>query len=166
MEKKLERNEQNRKIAGVASGLADYLDLDITLVRVLFVFAFLFGFSGLLIYIVMWIAVPKRSVWHGSSPFEADYIIKEESILSAKNNEKSGRLIPGLILILIGLYFLLAEFDFLPNWFSIIKLWPVILIIAGITILIRSGTKQSRTNYNAPIAPETKEPKTDDQPLA
>ncbi|HEY0054338.1 MAG TPA: PspC domain-containing protein [Pedobacter sp.] len=166
MEKKLERNEENRRIAGVASGLADYLDLDITLVRVLFVFAFLFGFCGLLIYIVMWIAVPKRSVWHGSSPFKADYMIKEEPLPSAKSNEKSGRVIPGLILILIGLYFLLAEFDILPNWFSIFKLWPIILIIAGITILFRSGANKSHINYNVPFAPQAPDTKTGDQPLA
>ena len=173
MEKNLERNEQNKKIAGVASGLAEYLELDVTLVRALFVLAFLFGFSGLLIYIVMWIAVPKRSVWQRSSLFEADYIIKDDPLLVTKKNDKSGRLIPGLILICIGLYFLLAEFHILPHWFSIFKLWPVILIIAGITILTRSGVKRSKNVYNAPITPDTMGPSSfssgaqpNDQPLA
>ncbi|HEX8378104.1 MAG TPA: PspC domain-containing protein [Pedobacter sp.] len=165
MEKKLERNEQNKMIAGVASGLADYLELDMTLVRVLFILAFIFGLSGLLIYIVMWVAVPKQSVFQASA-FETDYILREEPLLAAKKKDNSGRLIPGLILICIGLYFLLAEFHILPHWFSIFKLWPVILIIAGITILIRSRAKQSPINYNAPIPPLTKDNNLDNQPLA
>ncbi len=62
MEKKLERNQHNKTIAGVASGLAEYLEMDVALVRLLFVLAFIFGLSGLLIYIVMWIALPKRFI--------------------------------------------------------------------------------------------------------
>jgi phage shock protein PspC (stress-responsive transcriptional regulator) len=144
MEKKLERIQHNKMVAGVASGLAEYLELDVTLVRVLFVLAFIFGLSGLLIYIVMWIAVPKRSVFQDFSAYEANYIIKEDSFTTKKQKDNSGRIIPGLVLIGIGIYFLLAEFKILPHWFSILKLWPVILIIGGITILVRSGIRRSK----------------------
>ena len=49
----------DRKIAGVAAGIADYLDIDVTLVRVLWLLAALIGGTGFLAYIVLWIALPE-----------------------------------------------------------------------------------------------------------
>ncbi len=58
--KKLYRSTKERMIAGVCGGLADYLKLDPTLVRLLFVLTFLFGSLGFWIYVVMWIIVPEE----------------------------------------------------------------------------------------------------------
>jgi phage shock protein C len=60
MDKKLYRDEYHKKIAGVCSGLAEYFNVDVAVVRVLFVLALIFHGGGLLIYIVLWIALPKR----------------------------------------------------------------------------------------------------------
>src|ERR1700730_7043086 len=49
------RSTTDKKIAGVAAGLADYFDLDPTLVRVVWLLAFLCGGGGLLSYIVLWV---------------------------------------------------------------------------------------------------------------
>jgi phage shock protein C len=48
-------------IAGVCGGLADYFNIDATLVRVLFLLLAVFGGTGLVIYLVMWIIVPDTS---------------------------------------------------------------------------------------------------------
>ena len=48
-------------IAGVCGGLAEYFNLDATLVRVLFLLLAVFGGTGLVIYVVMWIIVPDAS---------------------------------------------------------------------------------------------------------
>jgi phage shock protein C len=45
-------------IAGVCGGLAEYFSVDATLMRVLFLLLAVFGGSGIVIYIVMWIIVP------------------------------------------------------------------------------------------------------------
>ena len=58
--KRLTRSETDRKIAGVCGGLAEYFDMDPTLVRVAAVVLALMG-PGLIAYVVMWIAVPKAS---------------------------------------------------------------------------------------------------------
>ena len=50
MEKRLVRNVQDKKIAGVCAGLADYLDIDATLVRGLWILFTLLGGSGILAY--------------------------------------------------------------------------------------------------------------------
>lgn len=58
--KRLYRNKSNEMIAGVCSGIADYLDVDTTIIRLIFVlFAFLGG-GGVWIYIVLWIIMPER----------------------------------------------------------------------------------------------------------
>jgi phage shock protein C len=58
--RKLYRSRTDRKLAGVCGGLAQYFNLDATLIRVLFVALAVFGGSGLVIYLVMWIIVPKE----------------------------------------------------------------------------------------------------------
>lgn len=58
MAKKLTKGE--KKIFGVCSGLANYLDIDPTVMRIIFVLAF-FGFGvGLLVYIVMALIMPDK----------------------------------------------------------------------------------------------------------
>lgn len=58
-ERRLLRRTDNRMIAGVAAGLADFLGIDPTIVRLVFVVLALLGGGGLLLYLVMWIIVPK-----------------------------------------------------------------------------------------------------------
>lgn len=57
--KRLVRSTNDRKLAGVCAGLADYFDLDATIIRVLWVLAVLCAGTGLLAYIILWIAVPE-----------------------------------------------------------------------------------------------------------
>ena len=59
--RKLYRSRDQRMIAGVCGGLADYFNIDATLVRVLFLLLAVFGGTGLVIYIVMWVIVPDVS---------------------------------------------------------------------------------------------------------
>jgi phage shock protein PspC (stress-responsive transcriptional regulator) len=59
MAKKFRRIEQGKKIAGVCTGLADYFNIDVTLVRAIFIVLVLAGVgSGLVAYVVLWIAAP------------------------------------------------------------------------------------------------------------
>jgi phage shock protein C len=58
--RKLYRSRTNRKLAGVCGGLAQYLNADATLIRVLFVVLALLGGPGLVIYLLMWILVPEE----------------------------------------------------------------------------------------------------------
>src|SRR5207247_420415 len=56
---RLERSGTNRVIAGVCGGLAEYLAIDATLVRVVFVGLLFAGGIGLLLYIVLLILMPQ-----------------------------------------------------------------------------------------------------------
>lgn len=54
----LMRSESDRVIAGVAGGIAEYLGVDSTLVRVVWALSLFFGGLGALAYIVLWIVLP------------------------------------------------------------------------------------------------------------
>jgi phage shock protein C len=56
--KRLVRSTNDKKIAGVAAGLADYFDLDPTIIRLVWLLAVLFAGTGLIAYIILWIALP------------------------------------------------------------------------------------------------------------
>jgi len=56
--KKLMRSSRDKKLGGVCAGLADYFDLDPTIVRVVWLLAFLCAGAGGLVYIVLWIVLP------------------------------------------------------------------------------------------------------------
>ncbi|MBL4935612.1 PspC domain-containing protein [Clostridium sp. YIM B02515] len=60
MEKKLYRSNSNRMIAGVCSGLAEYLDFDASIIRILWALSVLLLGTGLLIYIVCAIIIPNK----------------------------------------------------------------------------------------------------------
>lgn len=57
--RKMYRPTKGRKVGGVALAFANYFNIDVTLVRLIWVFLFLpGGFPGLLPYIVCWIIIP------------------------------------------------------------------------------------------------------------
>jgi phage shock protein C len=58
--RKLYRSKTNRQLAGVCGGLAEHFNLDATLIRVLFVVLAVLGGSGLVLYVAMWIIIPKE----------------------------------------------------------------------------------------------------------
>jgi phage shock protein C len=58
--RKLYRSKTNRQVAGVRGGSGQYSDLDATLTRVLFILLAVLGGSGLVLYVAMWIIVPKE----------------------------------------------------------------------------------------------------------
>lgn len=57
--KRLMRSSRDKKIGGVCAGLAEYFDLDPTIVRVVWLLAILFGGTGLLVYLILWIVLPQ-----------------------------------------------------------------------------------------------------------
>ena len=60
--KRLLRPKKGRKIAGVCLAFANYFDIDVTLVRLVWLFLLLpGGFPGLIPYIVCWIVIPSES---------------------------------------------------------------------------------------------------------
>ena len=143
--KRLLRSRNNRVIAGVCAGLADYFNIDIALMRVLFVVATICGSFGFWMYVILWIVVPEEySLESGNKDRDysqnkygetIDITPKEEQ--EGKDGKKTvnGAMIASMILIFIGLVALIDNFTPLA-W--IWKLWPVPIIIIGVILLINS----------------------------
>lgn len=55
MEKKFKLSTTDKKLAGVCGGIADYMNLDATLVRAAFILLTLFTGVGLIAYLVLWL---------------------------------------------------------------------------------------------------------------
>lgn len=58
--KRLYRSSTDRVIAGVCGGLGEYLNIDPVILRVLFAFLVLGQGSGILLYCILWIALPEE----------------------------------------------------------------------------------------------------------
>lgn len=124
MEKKLYRSRKNSMIGGVCGGLGEYLNVDPTIMRLVAVLLVFADGIGLIAYIIAWIIIPRNP------ELEAEIVAPQKSELNW--------LLPGLALIVIGLIFLLNN---LVSWFRFSYLWPLVLIVLGIIILVRSQRK-------------------------
>ena len=60
--KRLMRSSTDKKLGGVCAGLADYFDMDTTLVRVLWLLIVLCGGTGILLYVILWLVLPLAPV--------------------------------------------------------------------------------------------------------
>ena len=145
MEKKLQRDTQHKVIGGVCSGLANYFDIDVTLVRLLFAVASFVFSSGLWIYLLLWLVLPvgqgeSTETSYYVSPDGTTEVSSEETTDVAKESiqNKSG-LVAGLILIGIGAIGLLNRYIPELNWRTA---WPILLIVLGIYLII-PNTKKS-----------------------
>jgi phage shock protein C len=139
MDKRLYRSRKDRMIWGVCGGLANYFNIDPTIVRLIFVLTIFFGGLGIVAYIVLAIVVPLESS-QVSAPGET---IKEniqemkqtaESIGKGIESTFSGNVhkesdvrsrsltVLGLVILVVGLIFL---FSSLFGWWFHLS-WVVI----------------------------------------
>lgn len=187
MEKKLFRNEHDKMIAGVASGLADYMQVEVTIVRLLFALSAIFmAGGGLIAYIIMWIILPVNNdpaarfskfgdyfknnpntpPFGNANPFNTPPVsgnvnwtqpmndgsqkmpFETQADFSGFNKPNdTGRTIGGLLLLVVGCFFLMREFDLIPDFFRFRNLWPLIFIALGISIIAKSKRKNDWTAF-------------------
>ncbi len=60
MKKRLYRSRTERMIGGVCGGVAEYFDIDPTLVRALWVAVSLFAGLGIILYLILWVVMPQE----------------------------------------------------------------------------------------------------------
>ena len=121
MQRKLYRSRANSMIAGVCGGLGEYLNVDPNILRVVAVLLIFAKGIGFLAYVIAWVIVPRRP------EMEAEVVAPQKS--------ETSKLLPGLLLIVVGLIFLLNN---LIPWFGFSYLWPAILIVLGIALLLKA----------------------------
>jgi phage shock protein PspC (stress-responsive transcriptional regulator) len=127
---RLRRTVADRKVAGVAGGIARHLDIDPLIVRVAFVVLSLFGGAGLIVYAACWILLPEDG--------------QLEQPLGLDERSRSVALI---LVGILGVALLVGQWD----WFWVPG--PLILI-ALVVWLVMSRRNESST----PVAPFTPPP--------
>ncbi|NJD23302.1 MAG: PspC domain-containing protein [Melioribacter sp.] len=148
MKDKLYRSRRMRVFGGIAGGLAQYFNLDPILVRVLFVVVTILHGFGILLYIILWIVVPEE-------PFEIAYKVNtddqtagEQSAQTDSTNfdgtqpipqkQSSGRIVLGIILIVIGLIFFADRI--IPS-FDLRDVLPIAFVLIGGSLIWNSLKK-------------------------
>jgi phage shock protein C len=66
--KRLMRSRAGRKVAGVCQGFAEYFDLDVTLIRIVWAVVAICGGAGILAYVIAWIVMPEEPVLMAAPP--------------------------------------------------------------------------------------------------
>lgn len=150
--KQIYRSTNERIIGGVAGGMADYLDLDVVLVRLLWVF-FAFMGVGIPVYIVAWIIIPAEPYSGAGRYYKGTGSVDREAAAGSDENEgfeendtddkkgfpggretvryRTNQAI-GIFLVIVGIAFLIRE-TFQMDIFRYV--WPVLLVLLGGYIL-------------------------------
>lgn len=150
IEKKLYRSRTDYVVAGVAGGLAQFLEIDSTIVRLIFVALSLGGGSGILIYIILALVIPREpgvevKVDRGKKVREIaadvgartkDLVeeVKQNQQETGEEKRRAGSAL-GIGLVILGILLLinkLVPIHLEGDWF-----WPVVLVGLGIYLLIK-----------------------------
>lgn len=140
-ENRLTRSGSDKIVAGVCGGLAEYLGIESVYVRLAFIVLLFASGIGIPIYILLWVVMPEGS---GTAVPGNDVVQKNIDDLGETvqtGMDRIGR--PGtfgIVLILLGLYFLLNEIGLL-GWLGSALFWSLLLIGGGVFLLARRGSK-------------------------
>ncbi|MBW4890985.1 PspC domain-containing protein [Mucilaginibacter sp. HMF5004] len=149
MENRLYRDENRKVLGGVCAGLADYFNIDISLMRVIFIFANVCAGLSFWVYIVMWVVIPAKLTFTPGVNF-ANFNMPDPGTVPVpkERSASTATVIIGAILITFGTIFLLNEYDIMPDW-EYHKLWPVVFIIIGLCVIFGSKKKTTPEQFEA-----------------
>jgi phage shock protein PspC (stress-responsive transcriptional regulator) len=123
------RSATDRKIAGVAGGLGRHLNIDPTVLRVIFVVLALFGGAGLVLYGAMWLIVPEEG--------------SEKSVVQTSPSTRNA------LLIVVGVIAALMVIG--DSWGGYGFPWPLALVALGVLVIVLNRDRSS--NQSGPSAP-------------
>lgn len=154
--KGLYRSRTDSVVGGISGGIAAYLNTDPTIIRIIFVLLAIFGGGGILIYAILWIAIPIEPSYSYTNINDMNMENEDKKTETPKSGfdqkqdiypkKQDGSLLAGLALITIGVIFLVDRF--VPR-VDFEDLWPIILLVAGIALIRMSYTKSKDSNHEA-----------------
>jgi phage shock protein C len=146
--KRLYKSRRNKVIDGVCGGIAEYLDVDPVLVRLVAVLFIFMGGSAVIAYIIGMIIIPTEP----STAFKSSETTQDSNAIPAppvnkESRSYTGSLIFGIIMIAFGAHFLLRNIPFFSYYYWRFWnlgwhfFWPSVLILIGLLIILRSVRK-------------------------
>jgi phage shock protein PspC (stress-responsive transcriptional regulator)/uncharacterized integral membrane protein len=148
-------------IWGVCGGLARYLNVDPTVIRLVMIFLIFADGIGILIYIIMAIIVPlesskmaqpketmrenveemRKTAGELTEEIRSTFGEKEVDAEDRDEMPRGHRNFAGIVLIVLGLLFLAANFNFFW-WFDWGSLWPLLLVALGLVLILTRWRKR------------------------
>jgi len=135
--KKITRSHEDRVIAGVCGGFADYFNIDATIIRLIWIFITIFGGIGILAYIFSVILIPEND--------------KKEIKPETEDDDKDEKLVIwGAIIIIVGILLFFRHrpivgmfwHTFTANWINIV--FAIALIAIGIYVIINRNKEDNQ----------------------
>jgi phage shock protein PspC (stress-responsive transcriptional regulator) len=123
--KKLSRSSSDRVLVGVCGGLAEYFQIDVTVVRLTFVILTILGGSGFLIYLIMALVIPLDTPSANTKPIES--LSKRKKLFG---------------LLGIGLGLILLTNNLMPELWLLVNhslLVPALIITLGCILLLKKS---------------------------
>ncbi len=140
MQKKLYRIPSQGKITGLSAGLSEYLSIDVTVVRIIWVvLAFVTSGFAVLMYFIVALMVPVKGDKHSQVEF-GQRVNEFTEEVSSKVSSSLVRNYLGIGLIVVGLWFMIGVLW--PGWLTVSwgVVWPLLLVLIGVLILTRKGS--------------------------
>lgn len=139
--KKLYRSGSDRVLGGIAGGMGEFFGIDPNIVRLIFILLTIFGGSGVIIYIILWMIIPvsgdtkatKTSINLNTEEIRSrarDFATRVKS----EYKEDNSKFWWGVFIIVVGILFL---FNNLGIFHLFDTFWPVILIMLGIWVILK-----------------------------
>lgn len=139
--KKFYRDPEGKVIGGVATGLASYLNMDVAVLRIIFVVLVPFFGIGVLAYLILWIASPMAQTLTQKMEMKGEAVTIENIDSNIKQNLSSGNNPPNLKKESAIATLLLFPFRLLGQAFSVLgrglsHLGPLVRIFLGIILCL------------------------------
>ena len=135
--KRMYRSRQDKIIAGVCGGIAEFYNIDPVWVRLIAVLLVLAKGLGIILYIVLWIVMPKnpsqKSTRDTKAEIAAAKFAKKAATIEQTKPGMAAKVF-GIILVVAGMIFLLQN---LLHWFDWQYGVAVVLILLGMFLLFR-----------------------------
>lgn len=162
MGERLYRSRTDRVIWGVCGGLAKYLDMDPTIVRMAMVLLVFANGIGILAYLIMALLIPlegskaaefkervrenveeiKETATKMGQEIHTTFGERPDEVKDSDRLHRRRRNVIGIILIILGLVFLSTNFN-LFWWFDWGKLWPLIIVAVGALLILSARRKHA-----------------------
>ncbi|MPW24606.1 PspC domain-containing protein [Alkalibaculum sp. M08DMB] len=132
MNGKLTKSKNDKMILGVCGGVGEYLDVDSSIVRVLWAIASLVYGTGIILYIIIAFILPY-------SDENEEEIHNKQSSESKMDIKHQHNHVIAIILILSGVFLLLRNFTI---FFDSRYVWPSFLVILGVLLIIKGKERK------------------------
>ncbi len=140
MDKRLCRSRTDKVLGGVCGGLGEYFNVDPTFIRIIAVLLVFAKGVGFLAYLIAWIIIPREPVGESGEAVQSS----DEKSPEKRSYSPWNKYIPGVILIIIGLFFILEQNYW---WWDIERFWPLLLIGVGLLLIFRMNQGHKKEDH-------------------